>query len=84
MIKPVSANLCNTNQFDFGSFIQNRCKVFIKRFTEEITEAFEQLDFWLSFIIFDLSKLPMGTEDFTESGVNLANQSGIEKLKLTV
>ena len=66
---PLSANVHNTTQFDSGSFIQNRYKLFIKRFPEEITEAFEQLDFWLSFIIFNPSKIPMDAEDFTEYGV---------------
>ena len=44
-MKHLKANLRMTNQSDFGSFIQNRYKLFIKRFTDEITEAFEQLDF---------------------------------------
>ena len=41
----------------------------VKRFTEEITEVFEQLDVWLSFIIFDPRKLPKDVEDFTKYGV---------------
>ena len=38
----------------------------LKRFTEEITEVLKQLDFWLSFIIFDPRKLRMDAKDFTE------------------
>ena len=43
--------------------------LFIKRFTEEITEAFKQLDFWLPFIIFNQRKLPTDGEDFNKYGV---------------
>ena len=68
-MKCLSANLCNIDQFDFVFLIHNGYKLFVKRFTEEIREAFEQLDFWLSIIIFDPSKLPVDAEDLTESGV---------------
>ena len=67
---PPSANLCNANQFDFDSFIQITYMLFIERFTEEITEAFEQLDFSLSFVIFGSGKLPTDEEDFTEYGMS--------------
>ena len=69
-MKRLRVNLRNRKQFDFGSFIQNRYRLFIKRFTEENKETFEQLNFWLSFIITDPSKLPMDAEDFTESGMS--------------
>ena len=55
---PPSANLRNANQFDFDSFIQSTYILFIEGLTKEITEAFEQLDFWLSFVISDPRKLP--------------------------
>ena len=55
---PPSANLRNANQFDFDSFIQSTYMLFIEGLTKEITEAFEQLDFWLSFAISDPRKLP--------------------------
>ena len=51
--------------------------LFTERFTEEITEAFKQLDFWLSFVIFDPRKLPTDKEDFTEYGM-----SELDKLSL--
>lgn len=45
---PPSANLRNSNQFDFDSFIQNTYmkgsidkRFFIERFSEEIPEAYE-------------------------------------------
>ena len=74
---PPSANLCNTNQFDFDSFIQSTYMLFSERFTEEITEAFEQLDFWLSFVIFNPRKFPRDEEDFTKYGM-----SELDKLSL--
>ena len=67
---PSSANLYNSNQFDIDSFIQNPYILFIQSFTEEITEAFEQLEFWLSlFIIFNPRKLRRDPGDFTEYDV---------------
>ena len=71
---PLSANLRNTNQFDFDSFIQRTYMLFIARFTEEITEAFEQLDFWLFFVIFDPRKLPPDEENFTEYSMSELNK----------
>ena len=63
---PSSANLYNSNQFDIDSFIQNTYILFIQSFTEEITEAFEQLEFWLSlFIIFNPRRLRRDAGDFT-------------------
>ena len=36
---------------------------FVDAFIEEINEAFEQLQFWLNFIIFDPRKLPRAKEE---------------------
>ena len=80
---PPSANLRSSNQFDFNSFIENTYLPFIERFTSEINDAFEQLDFWLCFVIFDPRKPPKNTEDFNEYGIceidNLAEWYGEAK-----
>ena len=67
---PPSSKLRSSNQFNFAFFIQNTYIPFAHRFTEEIQEAFKQLDFWLCFIIFDPRMLPNNEEDFIEYGKN--------------
>ena len=41
---------------------------FVDAFIEEINEAFEQLQFWVNFIIFDQRKLPRAKEELKIHG----------------
>ena len=59
---PPSSNLRNACKFSFERFRDKTFPSFINRFIEEIKEAFKQLDFWLSFCIFDPRKLPADLE----------------------
>ena len=52
------AGLQNSDTFDWQTFKSETICNFVERFIEEITEAFEQLQSWIKFKIFDPQKLP--------------------------
>ena len=54
--------LHHTDQFDWESFMNAAYHPFVDAFIEEINEAFEQLQFWVNFTIFDPRKLPKAKE----------------------
>ena len=62
--------------FDFDEFEAEVFLPFVNRFSEEVKEAFKQLDFWLSFVVFDPRKLP-------ETKAELSTYGGEEIEKLS-
>ena len=52
---PPSSHLCGKNylSFHFDEFEKNVYLPFIELFIAKLKEAFQQLDFWLNFDIFD-------------------------------
>jgi len=60
---PPSANLRKSTTFTWEDFEEKTYINFFKRFLLEIDSAFEQLQFWLNFIILDPRKLPAQQQD---------------------
>lgn len=55
---PSSARLRSAQNFEWENFSEEVYSQFVSRFVEEIDNAFEQLEFWMAFEIFDARKLP--------------------------
>ena len=59
---PPRANLQNSAKFPLEKFHNETYPPFIMRLVKEIKEAFAQLDFWLTFSVFDPFTLPKNLE----------------------
>lgn len=65
---PPSANLRKSGTFKWDDFEKNVYSKFVRSFKAEIDGAFDQLQFWLKFIVFDPRKLPETMEDLDDYG----------------
>ena len=57
-LPPSAATRSNLKPFDLNDFEKTVFIPFLDAFIVEVQEAFSQLDFWLSFVVFDPRKLP--------------------------
>ena len=69
---PLSLRLCgkNSSSFSFAEFEKNVYLPFIESFIAELKEAFQELDFWLNFVIFDPRKLPDDLDNYGNEELN--------------
>ena len=70
---PPSTHLHGKNylSFSFDEFEKNVYLPFIELFIAKLKEAFQQLDFWLNFVIFDPQKLPDDLDNYGNDEVNV-------------
>ena len=60
--------MCRNQSFTWITFEKDVYNKFIGRFIEEVDGAFEQLESWLNFVVFDPRKLPDDKAELNEYG----------------